>query len=394
MMTELSLSAFRARFPGLGQHTHLASCSYAPRSVMVAAALEEMQRALDAEQPWAMFEQQVEALRERLARLLWTAPGQISLQPNATVAAFQAASSLDWRQRPRILACRAEFPSLAQVWAAQQHRGAELVLLDFDPDPALMLEAYRAAIDERVGLVSVPAMDFVSGRRLPVREVAALARRHGALSLCDAYQQLGVEPVDVMGLQVDFLVAGAMKYLLGLPGLAFLVARDPDAVQRQGELTGWQGRADPFAFNLTALDHPGTARRFETGTPAIAPVYAALAGVDTLLALGLHQVADRIASLKHQALQSIPELAGSAALARSGSGHFGCGHLALHLPDAAGARLLDQHLREHRIRASPRLDTLRIAFHAFNGPEDVEHLVDALSAARRRGIRLSKEPFQ
>ena len=68
-------------------------------------------------------------------------------------------------------------------------------------------------------------MSYRSGERLPVEEITRLAHERGALVLLDAYQSAGTLPLDVGALDVDFLAAGTVKYLLGLPGLAFLYAR-------------------------------------------------------------------------------------------------------------------------------------------------------------------------
>ena len=47
----------------------------------------------------------------------------------------------------------------------------------------------------------------------------------GALLFVDAYQTLGTMPIDVRALGVDFLAAGNLKFLMGIPGIAFLYVR-------------------------------------------------------------------------------------------------------------------------------------------------------------------------
>ncbi len=380
----MTLLRFRALFPSLGTRVHLASCSYAPRAAFVDEALAEMLHALDADGgPWPAFEHQVEALREAVAGLLGATARQVALVPNATIGAFQAANSLDWQGsgRPRIVASAAEFPSLSQVWHAQRARGAEVVLVERAAGDADLLDAYRRAIDARTGFVSVPAVDYLTGARLPVREIAALARAHGAASFCDAYQLVGAEPVDVVALGVDYAVAGAMKYLLGLPGIAFLYAANPAGVPRASELTGWQGRIDPFAFDPTRLDYPATARRFETGTPAIAPVYAALAGVQALQAMTLPRVAERIAHLKCHLVRALDD----AGLDPQYLADPACtgAHVSLRVPRGlAHAHALTRELARRHIQVSPRLDAIRVALHAFNDEADVDALCAAMVAAR------------
>ena len=368
-------AAFRALFPSLCDRVHLASCSYAPRAAFVDDALREMLRALEGDAPWPVYERQVDLLRTQVAELLGVAARQVALLPNATISAFQAVNSQDWSRRPRIVMSAAEFPSLSQVWHAQVARGAQVVLVErANGDP---LDAWRRAIDERTGWVSVPAVDYLTGARQPVREIAELARAHGATSFCDAYQVVGTEPVDATRLGVDYLVAGAMKYLLGLPGIAFLYARRPESVARPSELTGWQARVDPFAFDPLALDYPSTARRFETGTPAIAAVFAAAAGLRALQALTLPRVAEHVAYLKRYLGHALED-SGVAVRYLADPARTGA-HVSLRVADAPA---LLRRLAERRIQVSPRLDAIRVAFHAFNTERDVDALCAAMVARR------------
>ena len=53
-----------------------------------------------------------------------------------------------------------------------------------------------------------------------------LARhQHGTLLYVDAYQTLGAVPMDVQATGVDFLASGNLKFLMGVPGIAFLYVR-------------------------------------------------------------------------------------------------------------------------------------------------------------------------
>ncbi|RYH71072.1 MAG: aminotransferase class V-fold PLP-dependent enzyme [Alcaligenaceae bacterium] len=375
------LSDFRAQFPSLDARVHLASCSYAPRSTMVSSALEEMLLELEQENPWTVYEQKVAQLRVVLAELLNCQVRQIGLLPNATISAYQVASSIDWSAKPRIIASTAEFPSIAQVWKAQESRGAEVILVESHPGAEDIMNAYRRVLDERVGLISIPAIDYLSGAKLPVPEIAMMARRLGVPSICDAYQAVGTEPVNAQEIGVDYLVAGSMKYLLGLPGIAFLYARQPESVQRISELTGWQARVDPFEFSPWNLDLPDSARRFETGTPAIAAIYAAIAGIRALLDANLLWVAERISALKRHAIQAF--LANGLNLRYLAAPQLSGGHFSILADDS---KALVRHLLQRRIQVSLRLDAVRIAFHAFNRHDDVDELCESLVAARDGGI--------
>jgi selenocysteine lyase/cysteine desulfurase len=379
-----SLHQLRDQFPTLDARVHLASCSYAPSSHALSAALQAVQDELAGDAPWTAFERWSESLRGAVAALLGASPRQISLQPNATIAAFQVASSIDWSQRPRILGSTADFPSITQVWRAQQARGARLELIRHDADTLHLLQHYRRAVDASVGLVSLPATDYVSGLKLPVTELAALARKQGSQSFCDAYQLIGTEPVDASALQVDYLAGGAMKYLLAQPGVAFLYARQPEAVQRLSELSGWQSRDAAGRFDPLTADTVTDARRFETGTPATAAVAAASAGIALLQQVGLAQVAARIDTLKQHAVARFA--ADGLRLRFLAEPHRTGAHVAIDLNDEQRAAALGRHLSLQGVQTSPRCAALRIAMHAFNTPEDIDRLSQSLVAASARDL--------
>ncbi|MDQ3403098.1 MAG: aminotransferase class V-fold PLP-dependent enzyme, partial [Actinomycetota bacterium] len=246
--TPLEPSAFRARFPVLADRAHLAGCSLGPRSLDLDAALARMLDDMaDTGTPWDRFETEVLRARRSFAALIGASAEQVAVVPNASTGAYQVASTTDWGTRSRIVTTTAEFPSVAHVWLAQRPRGAEVAF-------AGSVDEHAALIDERANLVSVPLVTYQDSVRLPVAELTRVAHEAGARVFVDAYQAVGVEPVDVRRLGCDYLVAGTMKHLLGLPGLAFLYVRSPELTDRDPSLTGWFGRVDPFAFDPRLLD--------------------------------------------------------------------------------------------------------------------------------------------
>ena len=262
----------------LERTVYLATCSLGARSNDLDTALARMLEAMVGRSPWHCFEQQVREARWRFARLIGAHPDQVAVIPNASVGAYQVASTFDWSRRSKLITTDLEFPSVAHVWLAQRSRGVQV---EYVPERTCSVSAedYLRKLDVHTGLVSVPLATYRNGARLPVADVAAAAHHVGARVFVDAYQAVGVVPLDVDALKCDFLVAGAMKYLLGLPGVAFLYARSPSDTDCAPTLTGWFGRVDPMSFDPRHLDFPDEARRFETGTPDVPALYAANAGM-------------------------------------------------------------------------------------------------------------------
>lgn len=356
----------------------LASCSLAPRTDGVRAALRRLDD--DAAQPdaWVRFEQQVTALRAEVADAIGARPEQVALASSASEAAYQAMSSLRGARPGRTLTSRAEFPSLVHVWERfSQVHGGGVVRAD-GPGPRTVStgEAYLAASGAAtdVDLVSVPMVAYDTGERLPVEEVVRLARSWGARTLVDAYQYLGTGPLDVEALGCDVLVGGTSKYLLGLPGLAFCYVREPDGLPFPPHLTGWQGRRDPFAFDHR-LDFARGARRLEVGTPPVPSVYAALAGLRELAATSPQEVHAHRTRLTAAACDVLEDLGRPPVTPRDPARRGA--HLAVPSPDATAEAAA---LVARGVVCAPRGGYLRLAFHVTNGPEDVDRLAGALVA--------------
>ncbi len=109
--------------------------------------------------------------------------------------------------------------------------------------------------------------------------------------MLDDYQDCGTRPIDVKAMNLDFFVTGTLKYLLGPPGLAFMYVRKELISSLVPTITGWFAQTNPFAFDPKVIDLSPTARRFESGSPSVPNVYAAVPGFQLLQEIGMENVA-------------------------------------------------------------------------------------------------------
>jgi selenocysteine lyase/cysteine desulfurase len=371
-----ALEQFRARFPIFGRRMYLNSCSQGALSLDVEAAIAAFVESWrTAGSPWDRWVGEVERLRASFAAAIGADADEIAVMPNASTAIGAIATALAFdSDRRGVLLGGFEFPTMAHVWQAQQRRGARI---DWVPalGETLPVEQYAARIDERTLIVPATHVCFRNGYRLDVARLAALCRERGAYCMLDDYQRTGTAPLDVHALGVDFLVTGALKYLIGPPGVAFLYVRRGLVEHLEPLSTGWFGRVDPFAFSLAPVDWSPSARRFETGSPPVPNVYAAAAGLDLLRTLDAAAIDARIVRL-------VDRFAGGAR-ARG---------FDVATPDDPGARgplvvvrstdaaALVQRLADRGIVVSARANGLRVSFHGYNNDQDVDAVLEALDA--------------
>lgn len=112
-------------------------------------------------------------------------------------------------------------------------------------------------------------------------------KKHDRYTLVDAYQSAGQVDIDVKQLNIDFLAAGMQKYLLGMPGIAFLYVKEEIAELLSPKITGWFGQDNPFAFDGEVVDYAQGAQRFDTGTYPMINGFTADSALDIILEIGV-----------------------------------------------------------------------------------------------------------
>ena len=297
-MTDDPLLRFRAEFPILERSTYLVSNSLGAMPRAVPERLADYARAWGERgvRAWAegWWELPV-TVGDAVAPLLGAAPGSVAMIPTVTLAHAAVLSALDWRgARNGIVMTALDFPSVRYAVDGLAARlGARVTVVPSDDGVTIDADAVCAAIDERTRLVAVSHVLFRSAYVVDVGRIVRRAREMGALVMLDAYHAVGVLPVDVAALDVDFYTGGVLKWLCGGPGGCFLwVAPDVDAragaAVRPG-LTGWQAHAEPFAF-AESMSWAEGARRWLGGTPVVPALYAGVEGPRLLAAAGIAAV--------------------------------------------------------------------------------------------------------
>lgn len=367
------LAAFRGRFPLLARRVYVNSCSQGALSTDVTDAMAAFHESWASEgSPWERWVGEVEALRAAFAASIGADADEVAIMPSASVGISAIASALTWRPRDTVVLGRFEFPTMGHVWLAQESRGARVRWVEADGE-RIEPEAYAAAVREDTRIVPLTHVCYRNGFRLDVAAIARLCRERGAYTLLDDYQQTGTTRLDVRALGVDMLVSGALKYLLGPSGIAFLYVRRALIESLTPTMTGWFGRVDPYAFAVDRLDWNPTARRFETGTPPVPNAYAARAGLALLQSIPAEQVEAHITHLASRCIDGATA-AGYRVLTPADPARRG----PLVVVASTDAQTLAKRLLVHGVIGSARGEGLRLSFHAYNTEADVDAALAAL----------------
>lgn len=369
---------WRAEFPILRRKTYLNSCSLGALS----------QRALDRigqfHQEWheygasAWYETwmgRLAELRVRVAGMIGAAPGEVGLTASVSAGLATFTSAIDFSTRPRVVIAELDFPTLAYAFRANPR--VEVVSVPSDDGFTIDPARYAEVVDERTALVATSHVFYTTGAIQPIGELAAIAHRHGARLLVDAYHGAGQVPTDVRGDAVDAWLAGPLKWLLGGPGLGYIYVRDALVRELRPTVAGWFAARDQFAFDNTRFEPHDDARRFELGTPALPTVHAALGGQELIDEVGVPAIRARNRELTNRLLDDLR----GADYAVRGPGHDDPRRSAIVMLRHEEPKRVVARLAERGVIVDSRPGWVRVSPHFYNTEQDIDTFMDALRQA-------------
>ena len=356
---------------------YLAACSHSPFSKLHRNALESYQRDLaEFGNPWDMWVEKIEKSVKLFATLIHASPEEVFPSFSVSSALSTVMSSFKYGRRNRLVLSDLEYPTTNFIFLAQQKHGARVSTLR-NRKYALSADAYSKSISDRTLLTSAIHVSSLNGFRQDIGEIAAMAHERGSLFYTDVYQSLGTIPVDVRKIDADFLACGNLKYLLGLPGIAFMYVRRELARRLEPTSIGWFSQKDPFLFGAKRLDFQDTARRFESGTLSIPSVYAAIEGMRAIIDIGAGRIERHISRLTQRALDIAHDTGIQTITPLERGARGAIVSFVVRRPHE-----LEGRLRSMGVITSSRGIGLRIAPHFYNTDAEIDRAVEVIGSMR------------
>ena len=165
--------------------------------------------------------------RERIAEMLGAAPNEIYFTAGGSESdnwALKATAEAYAEKGKHIITTKIEHHAILHTGEYLQKRGYEVTYLDVDENGLVKLDELEAAIRPDTILISVMFANNEIGTIEPIKEIGAIAKKHGVLFHTDAVQAFGQVPIDVNECQIDMLSASGHK-LNGPKGIGFLYIR-------------------------------------------------------------------------------------------------------------------------------------------------------------------------
>lgn len=184
--------------------------------------------------------------------------------------------------------------------------GATLKFMECEPDGSLDLNKVEALITDKTKLVACTQVSNVIGRINPIRQIADMAHRHGAVMVVDGAQSTPHIPVDVQALDADFLAFSGHK-LYGPMGIGVLYGKEALLEEMPPFLTGGEMIESVTREGAVFAERP---HKFEAGTVNAAGAVGLHAAIDYVNRIGFTEMHRRELALTRRAMEGIRDIPG------------------------------------------------------------------------------------
>jgi selenocysteine lyase/cysteine desulfurase len=322
----------------------------------------------------------------------------ISFTSGATEAMNFIANGMDLAAGDEVLTTSHEHQAGIYPWLLlARRRGIRVRQLPWPAPPAGasdIVERFARELTARTRVVSFCHVQYTDGTVLPVREICALARQHGAISVVDGAQSVGMLDFGIADLGCDFFATSLHKWL-GAPYGTGLMWVHPshrdrlwptvvesydgwDAADRYGAVTGKPG--------LDFVEHwPAAMVKYGTNVHYYGSVFWAVQPALRLHeAIGRAQVERRVLALAGRLREGLSRIGGVEVLTPAAPG-LSAGLIAFKVHGADARTLARAISREDRLTVRSVIHegigyaALRACTHIFNDEDDVDRLVAAVA---------------
>jgi len=278
----------RELFPILNDKRYFNTCSVGALGEPVKEAASKFMEQWDtlAGLSWGLEDGWVAAVEEarmNFARLINARSENIAYSFGNSVALSSVTSCFIFDKKNEVIFNELDFPATATHLMGKAINGAKYQVVKSADGRTVSTDDYRTIVNEKTSLITACHVVSNTGFKVNEQELVELASEKDIPVFLDVYQSLGVLPVDVKKLDVDFLASGCLKWLLGGFGLSFLYVRDDWLEKGNPGSIGWMGVDDPFADLYdklrSTLHRPVDARKYQYGTPYPSGAVTASAGM-------------------------------------------------------------------------------------------------------------------
>ncbi len=379
-----SSEATRSLYPALANKTYFNYGGQGVLSQQVLAKISENFAYIEAigsfsiaANKWIIEETNL--LKAAIASEFKVAPETIALTENTTHGCNIALWSFNWQQGDHLLISDCEHPSILAIAKSLQSRyGIEI---DYFPlfanaEDSLAIETIQQHLKPQTRMIMFSHVCWNTGQVIPLAEVVQICHSQNVLVAIDAAQSVGVLPLDLGALGVDFYAFTGHKWWNGALGVGGLYINPEILASLEPTFAGWRS----LEYNSPEIKWRLDAQKFEVATSTY-PLYGALREAIAQANSRGNQTERyiRICELSQYLWQALQGISNITCIKNQPPA---CGLVSFKIANKSHNQVSQSLEINHKIlvRSIPTPDCLRVSLHYLNTIDEINVLVAALKA--------------
>lgn len=374
----MDLDAIRKSFPITRHYNFMNHAAVAPMCQPAADAMSGYAHEIaEAAYLKGTYYRAAERVRQTAARLINADADEVTFVKNTCEGLNYVANGIPWVTGDNVVTLAMEFPANLYPWMNLEQRGVKLIQVP-EEDGRVPFDRLTKAIDRRTRVVTISAVQWSNGFRFDLARLGEYCKEKGILLCVDAIQALGVHKLDVQAMNIDFLSAGAHKWLCSPEGIGLFYCRRQLLGHLKPSEPGYMSMKHDWETSNPHFDFREDARQFDSGVYNLAGICALGAALELFESVGQDEIQYRVKQNTDMLVEGLQRKGWNVHSPRTASEWSG---IVTFSSDAHDLDALRKHLRsEFKIIVANRLGRLRASPHFYNSPDEIAQLVEALPA--------------
>jgi len=367
----------REASPTIAKRTFLNHAARGPLHGKTAEAIQHYAKC------WGEFDfeesdQKKQDSRVQFSKLINASEEEVLFTPDVTAGSRLAANLITYDKDSNIVCYWNDYVS--QVYQAlfmKKTKGIEYRPVP-DRKNIVLPEEFAQKVDNNTKLVLLSHVQWLSGFKADIKEIAKIAHENDALIVVDSIQSSGAMINDVKSWDIDFLTCGTAKWLLGPNQAGWFYMKKKLIKEFDPPFAGYQGvkldNYDEPYWNVNDMVYMDNIFRYMDVNPSDFLYAVASGGMDIILEFGIKNVQKRILQLTDYLINELQQL-GDFEFVTPLEREYRSGVVNVRVPKNVE---IAKKLKEDNIIVSSRYGGLRISPHFYNNEEDIDKLITGL----------------
>lgn len=309
----------------------------------------------------------------KLGKLIGAQADRIAWIDNVSNGLNILAQGLKWNNGDRIIINDIEFPSNVYPFLNLKEYGVEVDIIK-SKNGIVDFEEIEKVITPRTRLVSISAVQFLSGYRADLDALGELCKQNKIILCVDAIQATGVVQIDVVKSKIDFLCGGTQKWLMAAQGLSYIYITEELQSRITQKNVGWASVENAWNLLQYDLTLKNSAERFQNGTVNALGVAIFDSMLDLFDKLGIDNCELKVLNNTNHFIEQLCQI-GIEPILKNVKVENRAGIITFKHPKASE---IYNELEQRKIYCAVREGMVRFSPHFYNTHEEIDFVIEEL----------------